>query len=65
VLVVLREAARAHTAVWITYADAEGGASRRIVEPVVVSGGSLLAYDRLRRTPRTFPVHRISSAHPE
>jgi hypothetical protein len=65
VLAVLREAARDRAGVWIGYADAEGGTSRRIVEPIVVSGGSLLAFDRLRRAVRTFPVHRISSAHPE
>jgi hypothetical protein len=65
VLAVLREAARDRSGVWIGYADAEGGTSRRIVEPIVVSGGSLLAFDRLRRTVRTFAVHRISSAHPE
>ncbi len=65
VLSVLRQAARSRSPVWIGYADAEGGTSRRIVEPVTVSGGSLLAYDRLRHTPRTFAVHRITSAHPE
>ena len=64
VMGVLRDAAQRHTAVWIGYADAEGGTSRRIVEPIVVSGGSMLAYDRLRQAPRTFPIHRISTAQP-
>lgn len=63
VLGLLRDAAGSRTPLWIGYADAEGGTSRRIVEPIVVSGGSLLAYDRLRRSVRTFAVHRISSAH--
>jgi predicted DNA-binding transcriptional regulator YafY len=31
----------------------------------VVSGGSMVAFDRLRNSARTFTVHRISSAHPE
>jgi hypothetical protein len=65
VLAVLREAARRRSPVWIGYADAEGGTSRRLVEPIVVSGGSMVAFDRLRNSPRTFTVHRISSAHPE
>ncbi len=61
---VLRTAARHRTAVWIAYADAEGGTHRRLVEPIVVSGGAMVAYDRLRRAPRTFTIHRISSAQP-
>jgi hypothetical protein len=65
VLAVLREAAGSRAPLWIGYADAEGGTSRRIVEPIVVSGGSLLAYDRLRRSVRTFAIHRISSANLE
>jgi hypothetical protein len=65
VLSLLRDAAGTRTPLWIGYADAEGGTSRRVVEPIVVSGGSMLAYDRLRRAVRTFAVHRISSAHPD
>jgi hypothetical protein len=65
VLAALRDAAGARTPLWIAYADAEGSTTRRMVEPIVVSGGSVLAYDRLRRSVRTFAVHRISSAHPE
>jgi predicted DNA-binding transcriptional regulator YafY len=63
VLATLRSAAGSRTPVWIGYADAEGGTSKRIVEPIVVSGGTLLAYDRLRRAVRTFALHRVSSAH--
>jgi hypothetical protein len=65
VLAALRDAAGSRTPLWISYADAEGSTTRRMVEPIVVSGGSVLAYDRLRRSVRTFAVHRISSAHPD
>ena len=64
IIAVLREAAKARRSVWIGYADAEGGTSTRMVDPIVVSGGTMVALDRLRQTPRTFTIHRISSASP-
>ncbi len=62
VLAILRHAVGGHTPVWIGYADTEGSVSRRIVEPIVVSGGTLLAYDRMRKTVRTFALHRVTDA---
>lgn len=64
IVAVLRDAAKARSAVWIGYADAEGGTSSRAVEPIVVSGGTMVAIDKLRNAPRTFVLSRISSAHP-
>lgn len=61
---LLRAAQTARSAVWITYSDAEGSRSTRAVEPLVVSGGTMVAFDRLRNAPRTFVLARISSAHP-
>ncbi len=63
IVAVLRDAAKARSAVWIGYADAEGGTSARAVEPIVVSGGTMVAIDKLRGAPRTFVLSRISSAH--
>lgn len=60
---LLRAAAEDRSPVWITYADAEGGVAARAVEPIAVSGGTLLAFDRLRRAARTFTLSRVSSAH--
>lgn len=65
IVALLREAAQARTAVWIGYADAEGGTSSRPVEPIVVSGGTMVAFDKLRNAPRTFVLSRISSAQPD
>jgi predicted DNA-binding transcriptional regulator YafY len=62
IVTVLRQAARERSGVWIGYSDAEGRMSTRIVEPVVVSGGTMVAFDRLRQAPRTFSIHRISAA---
>ncbi|MEO7126908.1 MAG: helicase-associated domain-containing protein [Nakamurella sp.] len=65
IVALLREAAAARSAVWIGYADAEGGTSSRPVEPIVVSGGTMVAFDKLRNAPRTFVLSRISSAQPD
>lgn len=63
-LAVLREAAEQHGAVWIGYVDSEGGTSRRMIEPVAVSGGAVAAFDRLRDQMRTFALHRITGVQP-
>ena len=63
-LAVLREAAEQHSAVWIGYVDSEGGTSRRMIEPVAVSGGAVAAFDRLRDQMRTFALHRITGVQP-
>ncbi|HEX6447537.1 MAG TPA: helicase-associated domain-containing protein [Streptosporangiales bacterium] len=45
---------------WIGYANAEGRASLRLIEPVAVLGGLVEAYDHLRETRSTFALHRIT-----
>lgn len=59
-MALLRYAADHRGAVWISYVDSEGGTSRRMIEPVAVSGGSVAAFDRLRDQMRTFALHRIT-----
>ena len=63
-LTLLRDAADRRGSVWIGYVDAEGGTSHRIIEPVAISGGAVVAYDRLRGAMRTFALHRISRVRP-
>ncbi len=61
---LLRHAADHREAVWIGYVDSEGGTTRRLIEPVAVSGGAVAAFDRLRETMRTFALHRITGVQP-
>lgn len=63
-LAVLREAAEQQGAVWIGYVDSDGGTTRRMIEPVAVSGGAVAAFDRLRDQMRTFALHRITGVQP-
>ncbi|WP_154674340.1 helicase-associated domain-containing protein [Nakamurella lactea] len=58
----LRTAAADHRSVWIGYVDSEGSTSRRVIEPVVVAGGQVVAFDRLRGSMRSFALHRITDA---
>ncbi|MBA2389083.1 MAG: helicase-associated domain-containing protein [Geodermatophilaceae bacterium] len=48
--------------VWLGYVDADGAASQRIVEVVSLSGGFVQAFDFTAGAPRTFALHRITSA---
>jgi uncharacterized protein YidB (DUF937 family) len=57
----LRSAARDRQPTWIGYADAQGVNARRIVEPITVTPGKLVAFDRTRGDVRNFPLHRITS----
>ncbi len=57
---LLKEAVTGRQSVWIGYVDTEGTTTRRMIEPVVVSGGMVVAYDRLRGSMRTFALHRIT-----
>jgi predicted DNA-binding transcriptional regulator YafY len=57
---VLREAVDHRKPLWIGYVDAEGGTTHRMIEPVAMSGGALVAYDRLRGAVRNFVLHRIT-----
>lgn len=45
---------------WIGYADTDGGVSNRIVEPALIAGGYLTAFDHGTGTIRRFAIHRIT-----
>ena len=60
----LREAAEDRSSVWIAYVDSQGAASRRLIEPIAVSGGTVSAFDRLRQNMQTFALHRIVGVDP-
>lgn len=60
-LAQLRSAARDRRPIWIGFADAQGVSTRRIVEPITVTPGKLVAFDRTRGDVRNFPLHRITS----
>lgn len=60
----LREAAEDRSSVWIAYVDSQGAASRRLIEPIAVSGGTVSAFDRLRQSMQTFALHRIVGVDP-
>ncbi|MGH3097658.1 MAG: helicase-associated domain-containing protein [Streptosporangiales bacterium] len=59
-LAAVHRAIAAEGALWIGYANAEGRASLRLIEPVAVLGGLVEAYDHLRESRRTFALHRIT-----
>lgn len=63
-MAVLRDAVDHRKPLWIGYVDAEGGTSHRMIEPVAMSSGALVAYDRLRGAVRTFVLHRITGIRP-
>ncbi|TCC20391.1 helicase-associated domain-containing protein [Kribbella speibonae] len=63
-IAVLTNAAEAHTRTWIAYVDHNGHSLERVVEPVRVADGWLTAYDDTTETPRTYALHRISTARP-
>ncbi len=60
----LRKAAGQRTVVWIEYVNAEGSSTRRLVEPLALSGGTVAAFDRLSNQLKTFTLHRITSVQP-
>ncbi|MGI8694554.1 MAG: helicase-associated domain-containing protein [Geodermatophilaceae bacterium] len=61
-LELLQAAIYADRQVWLGYVDADGSATQRIVEVVSLSGGFLQAFDFTAGAPRTFALHRITSA---
>jgi hypothetical protein len=60
VLVELLQAAADERSLWIGYVDADGHASRRLIDPIRVADGTVTAYDHLRAAPRSFVLHRIT-----
>ena len=63
-MAMLREAADHRKPLWIGYVDADGGTTHRMIEPVAMSSGAVVAYDRLRGAVRTFVLHRITGVRP-
>ena len=62
VLALLTEAVATGDTVWIGYVDIHGQATQRLIEPEIVEGGYVEAFDRLRQERRRFAVHRITGA---
>lgn len=57
---ILKEVVTGRQSAWIGYVDTDGTTTRRLIEPVVVSGGMVVAHDRMRGSMRTFALHRIT-----
>ncbi|MBI1758617.1 MAG: helicase-associated domain-containing protein [Actinobacteria bacterium] len=62
ILELLGRAVRDGQAVWLSYVNAQGAGSERIVDPESLAGGYFRGFDHLRAEMRTFSVHRITSA---
>ncbi len=60
-IALLRQAAVHGTDVLIGYVDAAGVATQRMVRPLAVRGGQLMAWDPTQGRPREFAVHRVTS----
>lgn len=60
-LAALREAIETGAAVLIGYLDNHGVRSDRLVEPILVEGGQLTAYDVRSDDTRRFAIHRVTS----
>ncbi|CAN5616635.1 helicase-associated domain-containing protein [soil metagenome] len=58
---LLQEAALEQTSVVIGYIDAAGVATQRVVSPVNIRGGQLLAFDPASGRVRDFAIHRVTS----
>jgi hypothetical protein len=61
---LLQRAAREQDTVLISYVDAAGVATQRVVSPVAVTGGQLIAFDSASSRARDFAIHRITSVMP-
>ncbi len=59
-LAALREALATRRPLWIGYLNAQGQASTRIIEPLRLAGGQVIAFDHQRSEMRTFAIHRIT-----
>ncbi|KDE99090.1 DNA-binding protein [Mycolicibacterium aromaticivorans JS19b1 = JCM 16368] len=60
-MALLQQAAMEQKDVVIGYVDAAGVATQRVVRPLTVSGGQLMAWDPAQGRPREFAVHRVTS----
>jgi len=60
-MALLAQAAEYQKDVLIGYVDHAGVATQRVVRPLAVSSGQLLAWDPTQGRPREFAVHRVTS----
>ncbi|AKK29337.1 helicase-associated domain-containing protein [Mycobacterium sp. EPa45] len=60
-MALLQQAAMEQKDVVLGYVDAAGVATQRVVRPLTVSGGQLMAWDPAQGRPREFAVHRVTS----
>ncbi|MGI9123486.1 MAG: helicase-associated domain-containing protein, partial [Mycobacterium sp.] len=60
-MALLQQAALHGTDVLIGYVDAAGVATQRVVRPLALHGGQLMAWDEAQGRPREFAVHRVTS----
>ncbi len=58
---LLQRAARAQDTLVIGYLDAAGVATQRVVSPITIKGGQLVAFDSASGRLRDFAIHRITS----
>jgi Helicase conserved C-terminal domain len=58
---LLQRAAQQQESVVIGYVDAAGVATQRVVSPITVVGGQLVAFDSASGRARDFAIHRITS----
>ncbi len=59
-LELLRDAVTAGQPVWVGYVDETGRTTRRLLEPLTLSGGRLTAVEAGRPGTRTYSVHRVT-----
>ena len=60
-VLLLQQAVRDQSAVVMGYVDPAGVATQRVVSPISVRGGQLVAYDPASGRLRDFAVHRVTS----
>ena len=58
---LLQHAAQRQDTIVIGYVDAAGVATQRVVSPITVAGGQLVAFDSATGRAREFAIHRITS----
>jgi predicted DNA-binding transcriptional regulator YafY len=60
-VLLLQQAVRDQTSVVMGYVDAAGVATQRVVDPISVRGGQLMAFDPASGRIRDFAIHRVTS----
>ena len=63
-IVLLQQAVRDQVSVVMGYIDPAGVATQRVVTPISVRGGQLVAFDPAGNRGRDFAIHRVTSVIP-